>query len=248
MSWTVVAVIVIAGILLYALTRWQQTHPITLRPLNGYQTMSSQVGRAVESGRRLHFTLGRGQLNGTQTPASLSALSALDYLAENACASGVPPSVSSGEGTLLVAAQDSLRHAYQSADQAKAFDPATVQFIAPASHPLVYGVGVNNTIHQDAVVGTVSMGHLGIETIFIAEANNRNGIEQVIGSDSLEGMAIGAAVTNNLLIGEELLSAKAYLAPDSIQKASLQTQDILRYVAMIGLFASAILALIGGAG
>jgi hypothetical protein len=245
---TVLLVIIIAGILLFVLTRRQKTHPISLRPLTGYKTISSQVGRAVESGRRLHFTLGRGKLNGLQTPASLSALSALDHLAQSACASGVPPSVSSGDGTLLIAAQDSLRHAFQTAAQAELFDPATVQFIAPDNHALVYGAGVNNAIHQDNVVGTISMGHIGAEAIYIAEANNRTGIEQVFGSDHPEGLAIAAAVTNNLLIGEELLSAKAYLAPDPIQHASLQTQDILRYVAMAGLLVSGLLRLFGGAG
>ena len=248
MSWLVLAIIIIAGIILLGLTRWQQTHPISLRPLLGYKTISTQVGRAVESGRRLHITLGRGKLNGVEAPASLSALSTLDYLAENACTSGVPPSVSSGDGTLLIAAQDSLRRAYKAAGQADQFDPATAQFIAPANHPLVYGTGVNNSIHQDNVVGTIAMGHIGVEAIFMAEASHRNGIEQVIGSDSPEGLAIAAAVTSNLLIGEELLSAKAYLAPSPSQNASLQTQDILRYIAMAGLLVYGILSFLGGAG
>ena len=104
------------GAVLFLFTRRVQAGQVVgLRPLRGIQSLTSQIGRAVESGRRVHFGLGRAALNRSTSPTSLAALAALDHLAEDGCASDVPPLVTVGEGTLLPAAQDQLRGAYEEA-------------------------------------------------------------------------------------------------------------------------------------
>jgi hypothetical protein len=62
----------------------------------------------------------------------------------------------------------------------------------------------------------------------MAEAAARQGITQVIGSDDPVALALASAVTDDVLVGEELLAAGAYLEGSAPQLAALQAQDLLR--------------------
>jgi hypothetical protein len=199
-----------------------------LRPLPAYAVLSNQVGRAVESGRRVHFAVGRASLIGTAAPTSVAALKALDYLAQDGCPSGVPPLATVGEGTLLPAAQDSLRFGYAQAARPGDFSPQMVQFLAAEAFPMAYAAGVTEVIHRGGIGSNIMMGRFGSEVAIITEAATRARVEQVIGSDDPVALGVAAAVTENVLIGEELLASGAYLEGQPAQVASLQTQDLLR--------------------
>jgi hypothetical protein len=199
-----------------------------LRPLPAYAVLSNQVGRAVESGRRVHFAAGRASLIGPAAPTSVAALKALDYLAQDGCPSGVPPLATVGEGTLLPAAQDSLRFGYAQAARPGDFSPQMVQFLAAEAFPMAYAAGVTEVIHRGGIGSNIMMGRFGSEVAIITEAATRARVEQVIGSDDPVALGVAAAVTENVLIGEELLASGAYLEGQPAQVASLQTQDLLR--------------------
>jgi hypothetical protein len=199
-----------------------------LRPLPAYAVLSNQVGRAVESGRRVHFAAGRASLIGPAAPTSVAALKALDYLAQDGCPSGVPPLATVGEGTLLPAAQDSLRFGYAQAARPGDFSPQMVQFLAAEAFPMAYAAGVTEVIHRGGIGSNIMMGRFGSEVAIITEAATRARVEQVIGSDDPVALGVAAVVTENVLIGEELLASGAYLEGQPAQVASLQTQDLLR--------------------
>lgn len=245
-SFLVIAIGLITGVLIIGLMSWQKRYPVQLRPLRAYRALSEQIGRTVESGRHVHVTLGRGGLHQTTNPVSISALTVLDYLAKKSSASTAPPYVTVGEATLLMAAQDSVRQAYSRPEQKGEVGAGTAQLLAPEGYPFVLAGGVNNLIHQENVGSNILLGHLGPEIGIMAEAASREQLPQLIGTDSVEGLAVARAITPTLLIGEEFLAAGAYLQGQPAQLASLQAQDLLRWAVIAGILLSGLIGLLTG--
>jgi hypothetical protein len=243
----ILGIFIIVAALLYLYTRrLQQANTTALRPLVSMKALSGQIGQAIESGSRLHLTVGQGSLTSQSNPISAAALSVLDHLAKDGCASGIPPITTVGDGTLLLAAEDSLRHAYDVVNRKPDKKMEGVQFVAAENEPFAYAGGTAVNIHQHKIISNVMVGRFGPEMIIMAEAANRKGVEQVIGSVDPTTLAVATAVTPNILIGEELLAASAYLDGSSSQRASLQVQDILRWVTAGGILLALLIKLIAG--
>lgn len=247
-SITLVLLIVVFGsVLLYWLTlRVRAGSQVAFRPISTFKTMTGQVGLAVESGRHIHFALGRGSLVGSASPTSIAALAALDYLAADGASKESPPLVTAGDGTLLPAGQDSLRQAFAAADRPRAFSTPMVQYVASDTQPMVYAAGVSDIINNSAISSNIMIGRFGPEIAIIAESAERQQMVQIIGSDEPVTLAVAATITEQLLIGEEIFATGAYLTQTPRLLASLQLQDILRMIAAVGILLAAILGLIIG--
>jgi hypothetical protein len=219
-------------------------HDVGLRPLSAYQALSTQVGRAVESGRRVHLALGRGSLSGPAGPTSVAALTILDHLAGDATASGAPPVVTVGDATLLPAAQDTLRSGYEQARRRADYNPTQVHFLAAESRPFAYGGGAGDTLHRPGIGSNLMVGRFGAELAVMAEAAARADMQQVAGSDDPLALSLAVATTGDVLIGEELLASGAYLQGRPSQLASLQIQDLLRAVIILAVLLAALYRLV----
>ena len=231
--------------LLLTLRRHQRMAVPARRPLPPFDALRRQVGRAVESGRRLHVTLGRATLPGLAGPTSAAALGVLDYLAHESGQSGVPPVVTVGEATLLPASQATVRRGYEAGGRRQEFRLRNVRFIAPDAYPMTYAAGVSAILELEEMGSNVAVGRFGSEIGVIAEAGSRREMAQIIGSDDPTAIAIALAYSENVLWGEELFAAGAYLEESPIQMASLRTQDILRWLLVVIILVTALLR-IGG--
>ena len=234
---TIVTVLLIgaagAVFLLWFTRRQTARWGIGQRPIRGYQALQEQSDKAVETGRGVHISLGQADLGGPGNPASISALEVLDALAEGGARSDNTPLVTVGDGTLLLAAKDSLRGAHDEVSRSRDYSPAMAQFVAGRNFAMSYAAGVSDVVNQGELGSNVLLGRYGSELIIMAEAGERRRLEQVIGSDDPQAMAIGVAVTDKALIGEELFAAGAYLRKEPVFLASLQLQDVLRVAAIV---------------
>jgi hypothetical protein len=243
------AVLIIAassGLLIWLTRRATLGAPVALRPLPGYDAIREQTGRAVESGRGVHASPGRASLGGRNNPASLAGLNILDALAGDACASDVPPLVTVGDGTLLVAAQDSLRGAYTAAIRPGGYSGRTVRFMAGDGFPFAFAAGVTHLLNDQQLASSVLAGHFGAEVALIGEAAARSGLEQIVASDDPQALAASLPMAGHVIVGEELFAAGAYLQADAAQLASLQVQDILRLFVAAAIVLAALANLIVG--
>jgi len=247
-SITLVLLIVVFGsVLLYWLAlRMRSGRSIALRPINTFQTLTDQVGPAIESGRTIHFALGRASLVGSASPTSIAALAALDYLASDGVPKETPPLVTVGDGTLLPAGQDSLRQAFIATNGPRGFSTPMVQFLASETQPMTYAAGVSDIINSGGLASNIMIGRFGPEIAIIAEAAERQQMVQVIGSDDPVTLAVATTVTDQLLIGEEIFATGAYLWQTPRLLASLLFQDVMRVVIAVGILLAAILGLILG--
>src|SRR5690242_19573170 len=92
--------LVLAAILLLVLTLWRRRSPGALRMIGAYEQLNHAIGLAVESGTRLHISLGRGNLFTTRAGSALAGLAMLRILAERTSVSDRPAVVTSVDASL----------------------------------------------------------------------------------------------------------------------------------------------------
>ncbi len=228
------SLIILVFILTYILARRQQSmetseRQMALRPFSAHIALKGQVSRAVESASRLHISLGRASLISASSPMSLAAASILDRLAEDGCANDTPPITTVGDGTLLPLAENRLRYAATLAGNGS-IPTGTAQFIAAPHDAYAYAGGVTSVIQQEKILGNVLVGQFGAEIGIVTEVAGQHDVNQIIGSDDPQALAIAMTATEDVMIGEELLAAPAYFEGSPFQIASLQVQDLLRLV------------------
>lgn len=209
-----------------------------LRTIPAFSRLARAIGLAVEAGSRLHVSLGRGELNGVEGGAALIGLTVLQRIARVASASDRPPVATSGTGTLTVLSQDTLRSTYHRMGAADQYEPTSGQLTGLT--PFSYAAGVLPVIQDQQVSATFLAGHLGSEAALIADAGERSGSLTLAGSDQIQGQAVLYATAQELLIGEELFAAGAYMQAGPMHFASLRAQDVMRWVLIIVILAGLI--------
>ncbi len=214
-----------------------------LREIPAFAHLGRSVGLAVEAGKRLHIALGYGGVNDVQGASGLVGLTMLQRIARAASISDRPPIASSGEGTLGILSQDTLKSSYQAIRSENLYDPIYGQISGLT--PFSYAAGTLPIIMDQQVSTTVLAGHFGSEVALITDANERVGSQTMAGSDNLEAQAVLYVSSQDPLIGEELYASGAYLNAGLMHQASVRTQDVMRWVVIAGILLGGLLKLIG---
>jgi Domain of unknown function (DUF6754) len=214
-----------------------------LREIPAFGNLRRAVGLSVEAGKRIHLSLGWGSFNGLQAASALLGLSVLQRIARAASISDRPPVATSGEGTLTILSQDSLRGVYRSLGAISQFDPYSAQLTGVS--PFSYAAGVMPVVLDQQVAANVLAGHFGGEVALITDAGERSGSPTLAGSDNIPGQAVLYAAAQDPLIGEELYAAGAYLQAGPVHIASLRAQDFLRWIIIVLILVGALLKFLG---
>ena len=233
--------LVLAAVLLLALTLWRRRSPGILRPIDAYERLNRSVGLAVENGTRLHISLGRGNFFTTRAGSALAGLALLRRLAERTSLSDRPPVVTSGEAALAVLSQDTLQSGYRAvgAEDQYRFTTGRLAGLTPFS----YAAGTMSTIHDESVSANIFIGDFGAESALLAEASDRENTSLIAASDNLSAQSIFYATSQDPLIGEELFAAGAYVGAGASHEASLNVQDILRWLIILAILIGSVLKL-----
>ncbi len=219
-------VLVALVFLLFFVRRIQGGHQVFLRHIPALDRLPLLMSQAVESGQKIHVSVGTGGLTDSTTASTLAGLAVLDYLAERGCGSGAPPQVTVADPLVLLAAQDSLRQAYYRHDRPREYSGTQVEMIAP--QPTTYALGASTRLHRDETSANLMVGSFGPEALLLAEPGAQIGVTQVGGTDDPQAMAMLMAVADDLIIGEEVFAVPAYLERRPGHLASLRVQDMMR--------------------
>jgi hypothetical protein len=236
--------LIAAGLILigfYVLTR-QGLKP-DLRPLSGYEAMLDQVGQAVESGGRVHVSLGTNSMIGEDTGVTLAGLAILDVISDASAISDRAPVATTTDPTTLPVMSDTIRRGYRQMGTLHRYESTAARLVALDSMALA--AGATSIIADDQVQANVLAGSLGMEAALMAEAGQRKRIPQVFASDRLQAQATGLTMADHTLIGEEMFVARAYLEQDPSTTASVLTQDILRWIVIGAIGVGSLLATVG---
>jgi len=197
----------------------------------------------VEDGTRLHVSLGRGNMLTTRGASALAGLAMLRQLAERTAISDRPPVATSGDPILAILSQDTLQSGYRAAAAEEAYDPATGRLSGLT--PFSFVAGAMPIICDENVSTNVLIGGFGPEAALLAEAAERENALTVAASDDLSAQAALFAAAQEPLISEELYAAGAYVGAGASHNASLQVQDVLRWLIILALLGGAALKVMG---
>jgi hypothetical protein len=202
--------------------------PRGLRRIEAYESLPATVGAAVETGRRIHISLGSGTIGEVNTAATISGLSVLDQVASVASLSDKPPIVTTADGAAMFLAQDTLRGVYNRQNASEQYDPLSAQVAGLT--PLGFGAALPGLLDDEMVAGTVLIGSVGQEAVLLTEAGRRANITTVAGSDLPAAQAVLFATADQPLIGEDLFAGNAYINRRPAHLASLRAQDWMRVI------------------
>jgi len=221
-----VVLLVFLFFLLFADKRVRFGFRPTLRPLPGFAVLDGFVGRAVETGRTLHVSMGTRGIGGASTADTMAGLMALERLAEQAVATGLKLVITVSDPSLLPIAQDTLRRAYERRGYPQGYKPEHLRYIAPDA--IAYAAGVMGILEREDVVANAMIGGFGDEFLLMGENGARKGIQQVGGASSPETLPLVYISMDEALLGEEIYAGGAYLSSKPSHLGSLLAQDWLR--------------------
>jgi hypothetical protein len=236
-------ILVLAAILFVGLTLWRRRSPGAFRLIEAYERLNRSVGLAVENGTRLHVSLGRGNLFTARGGSALAGLAMLRRLAQRTSVSDRPPVVTSGDASLAILSQDTLQSGYRAAGAEDQYRFSTGRLTGLT--PFSYAAGALPTIHDENVSTNIILGDLGAEAALLAEASDRQNATLIAASDNLSAQSVFYAAAQEPLIGEELFAAGAYVGAGASHEASLNVQDILRWLIILAILIGAGLQILG---
>ena len=237
-------VLAIAAILLLVLTLMRRRSPGLFRTIGAYNRLNRAVGHAVEGGTRLHISIGRGNLFTTRGGSALAGLAMLRHLSERTSQSDQPPIVTSGDASLAILSQDTLQSGYRAAGAEEQYRFTTGRLAGLT--PFAYAAGTIPIIKDENVSANIIIGDLGAESALLVEAADREGDADLIAaSDNLSAQSVFYAASQDPLIGEELFASGAYVGAGAPHQASLQVQDVLRWLVILAILGGAFLKFLG---
>ena len=242
--WLGLALLLLFGALLIVFRVSLRARPgRELRPIGAYLRLQRALGEAVEAGRRLHLTIGRGEITGVQSAAGLMGLVVAERIARVAAVADRPPVVTSGTGPLGLLSQGVVRGTFADSGMAERYHPALAQISGLT--PYAYAAGTMTLADDPANAATAILGSVGPEAALIVDAGETEGRLVVAGTDHVPTQAVLYAAAAEPLIGEELYAAGAYLGADPFHSASLRVQDVLRWLFITVMLVGGLLKLAG---
>jgi hypothetical protein len=233
-------VLIGAGLMiLFSLLKRSRT---VLRPIEAFQQLRRAIGLAVEEGKRLHVSLGRDSIIGPATAPGLIGLSTLERVAQLSRVSDRPPVATSGEGTLALLSQDTLRAVYRQGNAMDQYDPTRGRLAGVT--PFSYVAGTLPVMRDEQVSANLLVGSFGPEVALLTEASDQQGTFTLAASQSLPAQAVMFATAREALIGEELFAIPAYLQAGDMYVSSLRAQDVLRWILIVVIIAGAVFKLL----
>ncbi|MBL8134489.1 MAG: hypothetical protein JNL42_21700 [Anaerolineae bacterium] len=212
-----------------------------LRALPAYDLAPRLVGEAVESGRRVQLATGSAALGGASTALALASAEMLYQIASRTAVAGDSPLAVVGESGALPLMMGAIRRAYSDANRLDRYAVTAARWVPAAS--LAMSAALVADIGDERASGGVYVGEFDATLALPLESIARRRGVSVAGSTRLDGMAVAYAMADEPLIGEELFAAGAYLGDTPSHKAALAALDVLRWLVILGIIGSALVAL-----
>lgn len=212
--------------ILSLLTVVERRWPASFRQIRAFEALKRAIERSVETGERVHVSLGTGSLTGPDSAPALAGLAVLGRVAEAAAMSDRPPVVTTGNGAIMVLAQDTLRTTYQASDLRSQNDPLLARMVGPTA--MSYIAGLPPVATDEGVSVHVLTGAYGMEGALAGEYAERQGAFVMGGTDDVASQALLFIATQHPIVGEEVFAGGAYLNAGVMHRASLRAQDVVR--------------------
>lgn len=191
------------------------------------------IGKAIESGKAVHFSPGTGPLVGREAPQVFAALSILGFVARTAARLGGRVITTIRYPEVMPAAQEVVKSAYEKESRMDLYNEEySFRYLSTAQ--FAYTAGVVGLMERESVGANFLIGPFIAEALILAETGTRLGAKQVTGTANLGNLPFFIAASDYTLIGEELYATGAFASEDTVQIAGIRGQDLIK-VLLIGI-------------
>jgi len=216
--------------------------PVRLRPIAAYDALPTIAANAVESGQRVHFSLGSSALGDPSTLSALASNEVVYQLADRLAISPHPPLITLSQPTALPLAQDTLRRAYERRLRAEAFRATQAAWYPLGRRSMAFAAGASAHAADIDAFSSVLLGRFSTELAFFGESAVRHDQVLVAHSDSPGGQAVAYAQADHPLLGEELYAGPAYLSRRPLHIGTVVAMDVLRWAVILAILFTALQA------
>lgn len=200
----------------------------TLRPVSAFERIPSWSSQAIEADRPLHLAFGSASIGEDNTATALANAELFHHIIEKNSAGDTPPALSTSAPTTIPLANAKVDAAWMGDGGVR-----NVHWYPQGKRALGYAAGVTAVIGDSAPPAHILAGSFGAELGLILDSAQRNHQRTLAVSDQLEGQAVAYAMADEVLIGEELFAAPAYVSGEARAAADAIVMDVWRALLMI---------------
>lgn len=228
-----VFLVLISSITLFCIRQAKIRTP-SIRKLAALEAIDDAIGRAIETARPIHFTVGWGWggLYTADGPQIIAGLSVLSRVAEQVAKMNGRLIATFPQPEVIPIAEETVRQAYASQNRPDLYKDDTVRFVSPLQYS--YVSGVIGLLLRERPAANILIGPYWSEALMFAEVGNTVGAIQIAGTAKSAQIPFFVAACDYCLIGEEIFAAGAYVSKDPTQLGTIVAQDWSRLI-MIGL-------------
>lgn len=225
-----------------------------MRPIAAFDDVTHMIGTSIEAKRSLHVSIGSSTIGDRTTMLALLGSEFIYYATREVAVGDAPPLFTMSDAAAIPLSADTLRRAYEYENRTSIYNalnfvrrkPISSRWYPSGQRSLAFAAALMTMQTDDNVSGNLLVGRYGVELSLILDAAYRNNVPSVAGSDDLEGQAIAYAMADGALIGEEVLTASAYLGEGTrLQKRNFAI-DLLRGLVVATIIGFAIYNLLLG--
>jgi hypothetical protein len=217
----------LAAIVLYFILSSSRGRQTFIRRVPGVDAMDEVVGRAVELGRPILFSVGLGGVDIT----TLQALTVIGYGSQLAARFRQRVIVPTVDPMLIPVIEEVEREAYAAEGAVEAFDPDDIRFLS--GEQFAYAAGVVGIIHREQVGANFFFGTFFAESLVMAESGQAVGAVQIAGTPDSNQIPFFLATCDYVIIGEEYYAVTALMSDDPVLKGSLVGQDYTKLLLLL---------------
>jgi len=218
---TLIAVLLLSGLILYFIERARRGHPIFIRKIAGLDAVDEAVGRATEMGRKILFIPGTQDMDNVQT---LAGIAILGRVARLTAQYDTPLQVPVARSLVMVACRETVREAYLASGRPESYRDGMVHYVT--DDQFGYAAALDGLMVRERPATIFLQGIFYAESLILAETGNSIGAVQIAGTAEPSQLPFLFAACDYTLIGEELFVAGAYLSREPRQLGRGKGQDL----------------------
>ena len=201
----------------------RRSRRLSQQQVPGFERLPGWVGQAIEAGRPLHLSFGSAGIDKDNAAVAAAEAELFYHIIKAAGSGDVAPVISTSSSATIPLCQDTIRRAWDGNDRR-----ARARWFPQGPRSMAFAAGLTATMQVDNPSAHILAGSFGPELALILDSAQRQGQGSFAVSDQLEGQAIAYAMADEVLIGEQLFSAAAYLSNESTARADASVQDVWR--------------------
>lgn len=198
-----------------------------IRRVPGVDAVEEVVGRAVELGRPVLFSIGLGGID-ILTLQAIAVIGHVTRIAARFRSRVIVPVV---DAMAIPVIEEVQREAYAANGSAEAFDPDDIRFLS--GEQFAYAAGVVGIMHRENVGANFFFGSFSAESLVMAENGQAVGAAQIAATPDANQIPFFLATCDYTILGEEYYATTALLSDDPILKGSLVGQDWGKLVLLV---------------